>query len=51
MFQINNKHHNNVNDVFLMFLLTLNYFTPFSSGSIIDFEQVNVSWSDFIYKQ
>ena len=25
-------------------MLTLNNFTPFSSISIVDFEQVNVSW-------
>ena len=37
------KHQNDVNDVVLVFLL-LTYFTPFSCVSIVDFEQVNVSW-------
>ena len=32
-------------DVVLVFLLlTLSYFTPFSSVSIVEFEQVNLSW-------
>ena len=26
------------------YYLLLTYFTPFSSGSIVDFKQVNVSW-------
>ena len=26
------------------YYLLWTYFTPFSSGSIVDFEQVNVSW-------
>ena len=39
------KHQNNVIDVILMFLLlTMNIFHTFSSVSIVDFEQVNVSW-------
>ena len=29
---------------FWVFLLSLNIFTPFSDVSIVDFEQVNVSW-------
>ena len=38
------KYQNEVVDVVLVFLLlTLKYFTTFSSVSI-DFEQVNVSW-------
>ena len=40
------KHQNDVNDVVLVFLL-LTYFTPFSCVSIVDFEQVNVSWVGF----
>ena len=40
------KHQNDVNDVVLVFLL-LTYFTPSSSVSIVDFEQVNVSWVGF----
>ena len=40
------KHQNDVNDVVLEFLLlTLNIFTPFSSVSIVDFEQGNVTWN------
>ena len=41
------KHQDDVNDVVLVFLLlTLNIskFTTFPSVSIVDFEQVNVSW-------
>ena len=38
------KHQNDVNGVILEFLSsTLNVFTPFSSVSIVGFEQVNVS--------
>ena len=49
MFKVNNKNtkttSNNVIDVVLVFfLLTLNIFRIFSSVSIVDFEQVNVSW-------
>ena len=40
------KHQNDVNDVVLVFLL-LTYFTPFSCVSIVDFEQVNVSWVEY----
>ena len=42
----NNKHENNVIDVVLVFLLLiLNiFYTSFSSVSIVNFEQVNVSW-------
>ena len=44
MFKVNKKN-DSVNDVVLVFLLlTLKYFTPFSSVPIIDSEQVNVSW-------
>ena len=39
------KGNNKTPDVVLVFLLlTLTYFTPFSSVSIVDFEQVNFSW-------
>ena len=41
------KHQNDVNDVVMVFLLlTLNIFDTFLSDSIIDFEQVNVSWEE-----
>ena len=47
MFKVNNKitrTTSHVNDVVLVFLLlTLNIFTPFSSISMVDFEQVIVS--------
>ena len=37
--------NNNVNDVVLVsLLLTLTYFTFFSSISVVDFEQVNILW-------
>ena len=45
MYKVNNKdtRKKDVIDVALMpFLLTLNIFTPFSSVSIVHFEQVNV---------
>ena len=42
MFKVNNKISYDVVLVFL--LLTLTYVTPFSSVSVVDFEQVNVSW-------
>ena len=36
-------------EVVLVFLLsTLTYFTPFSSVSVFDFEQVNVSWEKIL---
>ena len=39
------KYQNEVVDVILVFLLlTLKYFTTFSSVSIVDFEKVNFSW-------
>ena len=39
------KKLEDVIDVVLVFLLlTWAYFIPFSSVSIVDFEQVNVSW-------
>ena len=42
LFKVNNK---NASDVILVFLLlSMNNFTPFSSVSIIDFKQINVSW-------
>ena len=42
------KTPENVIDVVQVFLLiTLKIFTPFSSVSIVDFEQVNVSWVKF----
>ena len=49
MFKVNNTNTPKkvfcVNDVVLVFLqLTLNMFRTFSSVSIVDFEQVNVSW-------
>ena len=44
MFKVK-KHQNDVFDVVLVsFLSTLNIFTPFSSDSFLDFEQVNASW-------
>ena len=41
------KHQNDVNDVVMVFLLlTLNIFDTFLSDSIIDLEQVNLSWEE-----
>ena len=42
MFRI--THQNDVNYVFLVFLLTLNVFYTVFYCFYIDFEQVNVSW-------
>ena len=46
MFKVNNRNTRKkfeiCSKVFL--LLILNIFTPFSSVSIVDFQQVNVSW-------
>ena len=44
MFKVNNKkYQNDVNEVVLMFILTLNIFHTFPSVSNVGFEQVNVS--------
>ena len=29
-------------------LLTLNYFAPFTSFPIVDFEQVNICWENYV---
>ena len=56
IFKVKKKHQNDANDVVLMyFLLTWTYFTPFSSVSIGNFEQVNVrlvkpTFSTSLYK-
>ena len=43
--RLQQKHQNDLIDIVLVFLLlTLNYFISFSSVSIVDFEEVNVSW-------
>ena len=45
MFKLTIKHQNDVDDVVLTFsLLISNNFIPFSSVSIVDFEQVNLTW-------
>ena len=46
MFKVdNNKKQKDVNDVLLVFLLlNSTYLTPFSSVSIVEFKQVNVTW-------
>ena len=36
-------------DFALVFIVTFEYFTPFSSVAIVDFEQVNVSWEGTPY--
>ena len=41
----NKKHQNDVNDVILVFLLTLNILHTFASVYIIYFEKVNVRWT------
>ena len=45
MFKVNIKNIRTTSDVVLVFLmLTLNIFHTFFSVSLVDFEQVNVSW-------
>ena len=45
MFKVNNQNTRRRHDVVLvLLLLTLNIFYTFFSVSILDFEQVNVSW-------
>ena len=44
MFKVKKKQDDVFDVVLVSFLLTLNTFTPFSSDSILDFEQVNASW-------
>ena len=49
MFKANNKNTKMTPlTVALLYLLTVNIFHTFFSVSIVDFEQVNVSWADFI---
>ena len=49
MLKVNNKKHQKdvIGVVLLFLLLTLTYFTQFSSASNTDLEQVNVSWVSF----
>ena len=48
MFEVNNINTVGINDVVLLFLLlTLNILQTFPGTSIVDFEQVNVSWDRF----
>ena len=42
--KLTKKCQNDVNDLVLVFLFFWTYFTPFSSVSVFDFEQVSVSW-------
>ena len=53
MLKVNNKHQNDFIGIVLVFcLLTLNIFHTFSYGvSIVDFEQVNLSWLVKYYVQ
>ena len=49
MFKVNNKDtKNNASGVILLsLLLTFKIFVPYSSVSIVNFEQVNASWDAF----
>ena len=47
MLKVNNKDTRTASITSTFLLLTLTYFRPFSSVSIVDFEQVNVSWDVF----
>ena len=53
MLKVNKKHQNDFIGIVLVFcLLTLNIFHTFSYGvSIVDFEQVNLSWLVKYYVQ
>ena len=48
MFKVKNKdkHQNNVNDFNFVNSVNLEYILPFSSVSIVEFEQVSVCWGD-----
>ena len=50
LFKVNNRNARKRCEVsskltIILLLLTLSNFTPFSSVSFVDFEQVNVSWA------
>ena len=45
MLKVNNKDTRTTSIMPVLFLLTLTYFRPFSSVSIVDFQQVNVIYS------
>ena len=47
MFKVDNKSAS-LKTFWVLFCLLWTYFTPVSSVSIVDFEQVNVSWVDLI---
>ena len=47
MLKVNNKDTGTISITSMFLLLTSTYFRPFSSVSIVDFEQVNVSWDVF----
>ena len=42
MFKVNNKNTRKTST------LTLNYFTPFPSFPIVNFEQVNICWENYL---
>ena len=49
LFKVNNRYQKDVMEVVLaVSLLTLNYFTPFPSFPIGDFEQVNSCWENYL---
>ena len=50
MFKINNKDTRKtfIEVVLVSSLLILNYFTPFPSFPIVDFEQVNICWENYL---
>ena len=51
MFKVNNKN-TRTTSMFLLLTYLWTYYRPFSSVSIVEFEQVNVSWdgADFIFQ-
>ena len=57
MFKVNNENARNVTDIFLVSLLLTyvnilwTYFTPLSIVSIVDFEQVNITWDQLKYHE
>ena len=47
MFKVSSKNNNVIDVVFVFLLLTLKISQHFSTISIVDFEQINLSWVQF----
>ena len=53
MFKVNNKNTRTTSTTsfWCVYCYFLTYFTAFSSVSIVDFEQVNVSWDETLFQK